>query len=174
MGPERPAVHLRRLPQAGGTAAPRSLETEVETMQNSTMNRPLRILHLEDNPHYSTLVRDKLAAEGFNPEVVCVESREGFTAALDKDRFDLIIADYFLPAYDGIRALKLAREKSPETPIPAGVRDHWRGGRHREPQGGGHRLRVKALAGTARSAVHRALHRAEERRNRLLAETTLS
>ena len=33
-------------------------------MQHSGMNQPLRVLHLEDNRDYSTLVRSKLEALG--------------------------------------------------------------------------------------------------------------
>src|SRR5258707_7150 len=85
--------------------------------QNHGMNPPLRVLHLEDNPNYSALVRSKLAAEGFEPDVLCVETKEAFESALSKQHFDVIIADYYLPTYDGIQALKLAQEKTPETPI---------------------------------------------------------
>src|SRR5581483_3854864 len=81
------------------------------------MNSLLRVLHLEDDKNYSDLVSAKLAAEGFAPEVMCVETREGCQNALEKGGFDLIIADYFLPGYDGLAALKLAQEKLPETPI---------------------------------------------------------
>ncbi len=81
------------------------------------MSLRLRVLHLEDNQSYSELVAAKLAAEGFAPEVVCVETREDFEAAMEKGGFDLIIADYFLPAYDGLTALKRAQEKLPETPV---------------------------------------------------------
>lgn len=81
------------------------------------MNQPLRVLHLEDNRSYSDLVCSKLEEEGFTPEVTCVETEEDFQNALKKGGFDLIIADYFLPNYDGIKALKLAQELQPHTPI---------------------------------------------------------
>ena len=81
------------------------------------MKQPLRVLHLEDNRSYSDLVCSKLEEEGFAPEIICVESEEDFQNALKKGGFDLIIADYFLPNYDGIKALKVAQELQPHTPI---------------------------------------------------------
>ncbi len=81
------------------------------------MNSPLRVLHLEDDRNYSALVSARLKSEGFTPEVVCVETREDFLKALEKGGFDIVIADYFLPGYDGLAALKLAQEKQPQTPL---------------------------------------------------------
>src|SRR3989454_3451238 len=81
------------------------------------MNRPLRILHLEDEPDYSDLVRSMLQAEGIQAEVVLVTSRAEFEAALALENFDLILADYSLPSYDGLQALQCSRKRSPETPF---------------------------------------------------------
>lgn len=142
-------------------------------MQNSTMNPPLRVLHLEDNPNYSALVHAKLAAEGFNPEVVCVETGEAFAAALDNQTFDLIIADYFLPTYDGIKALKLAREKSPDTPILLVSGTIGEDAAIESLKAGATDYVLKHWPERLIPAVRRALQGVEERRNRLLAENTL-
>jgi len=81
------------------------------------MNKPLRILHLEDDPDYSNLVRSLLAGEGFQIELVLVDNRADFEGALAPERFDVILADYLLPSYNGLEALRTAREKCPETPF---------------------------------------------------------
>jgi len=81
------------------------------------MNSPLHILHLEDDPDYCDLVRSMLHKEGFQVEMVVVEDRDHFEAALAAGEFDLILADYLLPAYDGLEALRAARQKCPETPF---------------------------------------------------------
>src|SRR5208283_1198779 len=82
------------------------------------MNQPaFRVLHLEDNRDYSSLVASKLAAEGIPAELTCVDERADFEAALNNGEFDLIIADFSLPAYNGIDAMKLAHIKAPDTPI---------------------------------------------------------
>ena len=81
------------------------------------MNSPLRILHLEDDPKDAELVQAMLEAEGVACEVTRVETRADFLARLEQDRFDLILADYSLPSFDGISALKLAVDKRPQMPF---------------------------------------------------------
>jgi PAS domain S-box-containing protein len=81
------------------------------------MNGPLRLLHLEDDPDYSDLVQSLLAQEGCHVETVLVEDRASFEAALGPEKFDVILADYLLPAYNGLEALRAARQKCPETPF---------------------------------------------------------
>jgi signal transduction histidine kinase len=81
------------------------------------MNTSLRILHLEDNPVDAELIHATLAAEGIACEAMRVETRGGFVDAIEGGRFGLILADYNLPAFDGISALAIAREKSPDVPF---------------------------------------------------------
>ena len=46
-----------------------------------------------------------------------VERRDDCLAALEEFQPDLIISDYQLPHFDGLTALKLARERVPFTPV---------------------------------------------------------
>jgi len=50
-------------------------------------------------------------------EFLRVECRDDFLAALDSFRPDLILSDQQLPAFDGITALHLARERAPDIPF---------------------------------------------------------
>ena len=81
------------------------------------MKRPIRVLHLEDNPRDAEMVHDKLAVEGVSCEIVLANSKESFEAALAHESFDLIISDYSLPGYDGVAAIRWAQEKQPEAPL---------------------------------------------------------
>ena len=81
------------------------------------MNEPLRILHLEDNPEDCRLVRDQLAHEGVAAHVALATGREEFIALLPNEKWDLVLADFRLPDFTGIDALKLVREKLPGTPF---------------------------------------------------------
>src|SRR2546425_610995 len=81
------------------------------------MGTTLHILHLEDNPDDQELVRLTLVKEGMACELACVESHDDFLAALKQGEWDIILADYTLPSYDGLSALRLARELRPEVPL---------------------------------------------------------
>jgi PAS domain S-box-containing protein len=81
------------------------------------MNQPLHILHLEDNPADSELVRDQLAHAGIVAEVSLATSREEFLAQLGKGKWDMVLADYRLPNFTGLDALKIVRDKFPTLPF---------------------------------------------------------
>jgi phosphoserine phosphatase RsbU/P len=81
------------------------------------MTQMLRILHLEDDPMDAELVLMTLTAEGLNCEVQVVSRREEFGTALERGGFDLILADFALPAFDGMTALAMVREKNPDLPF---------------------------------------------------------
>ncbi len=83
-------------------------------MKNSPV---LRILHLEDDLRDGELVRTLLEGGGISAELLRVDSRDAFQSALTRDRFDLIISDFTLPAFDGKSALAMARELAPDTPF---------------------------------------------------------
>ena len=78
---------------------------------------PLRILHLEDDANDSALVQETLEAGGFHCELTRVDTQPAFCASLDRGGFDLIFADKTLPSFDGLSALQLATERSPEVPF---------------------------------------------------------
>jgi signal transduction histidine kinase len=78
------------------------------------LKHPIRILHLEKNPDHSNLVKLKLKAEGVPCVLRRIENRADFIAALEKTHFDLILAEYCLPRFDGLAALEIAREKCPD------------------------------------------------------------
>jgi formate hydrogenlyase transcriptional activator len=81
------------------------------------MKSPLRILYLEDNLRDAELVEAMLSDDSLACEVVRVENEADFVASLEQGAFDLIFADYTLPSFDGISALKIARQKRPAVPF---------------------------------------------------------
>ena len=81
------------------------------------MKTPVRLLHLEDDPADAELILASLRREGFLCVVHRMETREAFGEALEQGGFDLILADYQLPAFDGLSALAMARSRRPEVPF---------------------------------------------------------
>ena len=81
------------------------------------MKSPLSILYLEDDPQDAELVQAMLETEGVVCLITRVETQADFLASLEHDGFDLILADYSLPSFDGISALKLAVDRRPELPF---------------------------------------------------------
>src|SRR5215470_14258065 len=77
----------------------------------------MRVLYLEDNPGDAQLIEETLKADGCACEITRVETEREFCAALDQDGFQLILADFTLPSFDGISALKIAVEKRPQVPF---------------------------------------------------------
>ncbi len=133
---------------------------------------PLRVLLAEDNAADAELVVRELRRAGFAPEAVRVDTEAGFVAQLQSD-FDLILSDYDMPQFSGIRALELFQEKTLEIPfiIISGTI--------------GEEIAVQVMRLGASDyllkdrltrlgpAIENALEQAEERRSRLRAEQAL-
>ena len=137
------------------------------------MNRPLRILHLEDDRDYCDLVQALLVKEGFAVEVVLVESRADFEGALAPEMFDVILADYLLPSYNGLDALRTAREKCPETPFLLVSGTIGEQAAIESLKSGATDYVLKHWPERLVPAVRRAVEEAEERKRRRHVETEL-
>src|SRR6202163_5007340 len=81
------------------------------------MPHPLRILSIEDDPKDAKLIQDLLEAEGIVCEVTRVDTQAALVASLEQGGIDLILADYSLPSFDGISALKFAMKACPDVPF---------------------------------------------------------
>lgn len=79
--------------------------------------KKLNILYLEDDPLDVELVCATFEADYINFNLEHVKTQSEFVTRLDSQHFDIILADYSLPSFDGISALKIAREKCPEIPF---------------------------------------------------------
>ncbi|WP_132250486.1 hybrid sensor histidine kinase/response regulator [Methylobacterium segetis] len=80
-------------------------------------DRTIRILHLEDSDLDAELVEAVLDDVGRPCRIERVMDRPDFSAAAQPGRFDLILADYVLPTFDGLSALGIARVQCPDTPF---------------------------------------------------------
>lgn len=81
------------------------------------MNRPIRILLVEDRLEDVELVTDELQAGGFEPLVTRVENAEEMHAALIRGGWDLVISDYTLPTFSAPAALAVLQEYHLDLPF---------------------------------------------------------
>ncbi len=77
---------------------------------------PLRFLLLEDSLLDAELICANLTTGGIVYELVQVTNRAEFQAALSEN-FDLILADYSLPGFDGLTALQISQDLGLDIPF---------------------------------------------------------
>lgn len=77
----------------------------------------LNILHLEDNPLDAELVLANLEAGGMEVVITRVETGAEFGDSLDRERYDLVLADYSLPMFDGLTALRQVKARGLDLPF---------------------------------------------------------
>ena len=86
----------------------------------STAQPPMRhlsVLCLEDSPADADLVDRALTAAGYEVDMSVAAGRESFEELVSADAYDVILADFSLPDFDGHAALALAKAACPATPF---------------------------------------------------------
>jgi CheY-like chemotaxis protein len=81
------------------------------------MKTSLRILNLEDNVNDAELNESMLAARWPNCVLMRADNQKDFCAGLKQENLDLILSDYSMPNFNGLKALTLARERRAEIPF---------------------------------------------------------
>jgi PAS domain S-box-containing protein len=132
------------------------------------------MLYLEDDPADAELVQARLAKAGLAFGITLAQTRDQFETALHDGRTDIILADYQLPMYDGMSALRLVRKVSPDVPFifVSGAMGE-EAAIEALTQGATDYVLKQNLSRLA-PAVQRALQEARERHNRRLAEKALA
>ncbi|HEY8671747.1 MAG TPA: response regulator, partial [Terriglobales bacterium] len=77
----------------------------------------LRILVIEDNPTDANLVLGELRRAGFEVTSDLVENRQEVSDHLDKNTYDIVLADYNLPQFRGMEAVQIIRDKGLTVPL---------------------------------------------------------
>lgn len=86
-------------------------------LERGRLSSTLRILHVEDDPNGAELVVSALTSEKLPCQLTRVATEHEFESSLRNGDFDLILADYSLPSFDGNTALAMARDIAPEIPF---------------------------------------------------------
>ncbi|MFA7427142.1 HD domain-containing phosphohydrolase [Mesotoga sp.] len=77
----------------------------------------IRILFAEDLHTDVDLARRKISRVFPEIEVSVVDTEQDFVEKLEAFRPDLVISDYMMPTFDGMRVIELVLEKAPEIPV---------------------------------------------------------
>jgi diguanylate cyclase (GGDEF)-like protein len=86
-------------------------------MMKAAEETAIRVLMVEDMPHEAELVIHQLQRDGLQFEWRRVETEEDLRTNLADFLPDIILSDFHLPQFDGISALKVVREQTPQTPF---------------------------------------------------------
>jgi PAS domain S-box-containing protein len=137
------------------------------------VGEPLHILILEDWANDAELMLREVRKEGIEFAALRVDTEDGFRRQIRECRPDLILADYNLPAYDGLSALAVARQECAGVPF---ILVSGSLGEERAVQAirqGATDYLLKQNLGRLGPAVRRALREAEEWSQRRQTEEAL-
>lgn len=79
--------------------------------------RKLRALIVEDDPSDVELVLHSLRTGGFDPDCDVVQSAAEFAASIRKENYELVLADYRLPAWSGMETVEILRQEGLDIPV---------------------------------------------------------
>ena len=138
-----------------------------------SVNQPLRLLVVEDSENDALLLELELQRAGY--ETVChrVDNVEDMTQALATQPWDLVIADYVMPRFNGLEALALVKSRGLDLPfiiVSGHITDNTAVA---AMKAGAHDYVMKDNLARLGPAVQRELRDAEVRRQRRLADTQL-
>jgi CheY-like chemotaxis protein len=78
---------------------------------------PVRVLAVEDERDDIELIGEMLASDGIQASILRVDSSPTLEFALTNNEFDLVLIDYVMPRFDGVRAMQVCRRLRPNIPI---------------------------------------------------------
>ena len=77
----------------------------------------IRLLHVEDVAADAELIWRELSRAGLSIEPARVEGEGAFLDMMESFRPDIVLSDFSLPHFDGMRALELAGKHAPGIPV---------------------------------------------------------
>jgi signal transduction histidine kinase len=138
------------------------------------MSRSLKVLIVEDSENDALLLEVELQRAGYDPAPFRVDTREDLEHALGRHFWDLIIADYKMPRFNGLDALALVKERQLDIPfivVSGHITDDTAVA---AMKAGAHDYVMKDNLARLGPAVERELRETELRRERRRAEERLA
>ena len=137
------------------------------------VNRPLQVLLVEDSQADAELVLLELRRGGYEPMAQRVDTARTMQEALDRQRWDLVIADHVMPGFSSKEALALVKKKNLDLPFII-VSGHIRQDEAAAVMAAGaHDYVMKDRLARLGPAVKRELREGEVREARKLSEEAL-
>jgi two-component system, NarL family, sensor histidine kinase UhpB len=137
------------------------------------LTTPLQVLIVEDSQNDALLLELELQRAGYQTVCHRVDTAAAMSAALARQRWDLIIADYVMPLFNGLAALALVREKGPDVPFIIVSGHITEDTAVAAMKAGAHDYVMKDKLARLGPAVERELREAEVRRQRRRTDETL-
>jgi PAS domain S-box-containing protein len=137
------------------------------------LNQPLRVLIVEDSENDALLLELELQRAGYETTCHRVDSAEAMTQALTTQPWDVVVADYVLPRFNGLEALALVKSRGLDLPfiiVSGHITDKTAVA---AMKAGAHDYVMKDNLVRLGPAVQREMRDAEVRRQRRLADTQL-
>ena len=81
------------------------------------MSKPLKVLIVEDSEDDAQLIVRELKKGGYDPKFIRVETAEGMKGALENGKWDVVLSDYRMPNFSGLKALAILKESGLDIPF---------------------------------------------------------
>ncbi|BAY07030.1 hybrid sensor histidine kinase/response regulator [Calothrix sp. NIES-2098] len=130
----------------------------------------LNVLIVEDSEDDTLLLVRELRRSGYTLNYVRVDTADGMEAALNQRSWDVVIADYSLPAFSGLDALKIVQKQKLDLPFIIVSGTIGEDIAVAAMKAGAHDYLIKGNLARLVPAVERELREAEERYKRHSAE----
>lgn len=137
------------------------------------LDRPLRILLVEDSPDDAEILIWQLRKSGIDAEWERVETAEDLRSALDENAWDIVICDYIMPGFSGLAALDILHEKRIDIPFIVVSGKMGEETAVETMKAGAHDYFIKGNLARLAPAIRRELEEADTRRLRRQAEQEL-
>jgi PAS domain S-box-containing protein len=137
------------------------------------MNKTIRCLLVEDSEDDALLVLRELRDGGYTVTHERVDTPEAMRAALDRQPWDIVIADHKMPRFSGLAALELLKARGKDMPLIVVSGTSGEEIAVKMMKAGAHDYLIKGRLARLVPAVERELRDADERRERKLAEEAL-
>ncbi|MFO7972309.1 MAG: PAS domain S-box protein [Desulfobacterales bacterium] len=137
------------------------------------MDKPVRLLIVDDSEDDGLLLVRNLKNGGFSPSYEQVDTAEAMSKALDKQTWDVILCDNSMPSFDAATALKLYKDKRLDLPfiiVSGTIADETAVA---AMKAGAHDYIMKENLARLSSAVDRELREAKNRQERRITEIQL-